>query len=80
MADGEKKAYDLKELALKLKGHGLDVAEEGARGVVESLFDWLHESAPLSANPYDDMIDAAIVPKLKEFVLAQVDKIDGKVG
>jgi hypothetical protein len=73
------KAYDLKALGEKLKGRGLDLAEESVKILVEESFDWVAESAKLSATPYDDMA-AVILPKLKELALAAVDKIDGQVG
>lgn len=74
------KAYDLKDLAGRLKGRGLDVAEEAAKIVVEELVSWAEDSAKLSATPYDDLAAGALYPKLKELVLEQVDKIDGKQG
>ena len=73
------KAYDLKELALVLKSKGLDLAEDGAKHVVESVFEWVESSAKLSATPYDDM-GLVILPQLKKIALESVDKIDGEVG
>lgn len=73
------KAYDLKVLAEKLKGKGLDLAEEGAKIAVEGIFEWVEESAKISATPYDDM-GAIVLPQLKKFALEQVDKIDGEQG
>lgn len=72
------KAYDVKALAEKLKGRGLDVAEEAAKVIVEETFAWVEESAKLSATPYDDM-GLIILPKLKELALKEIDKIDGIV-
>lgn len=71
------KAYDVKVLAEKLKGRGLDVAEEAAKIIVEEALAWVEESAKLSATPYDDM-GLIVVPQLKKLALAQIDKIDGK--
>lgn len=72
------KAYDLKDLAARLKSRGLDVAEEGARVVIEELDAWLVESAAISENKFDDL--AAIgIPQLEKLALGLVDKIDGKV-
>ena len=71
------KAYDLKELAKKLKAKGLDVGEEMVVVLVEETFDWAAESAVLSKNPYDDIL-AVVAPHLKTAALAQVDKIDGE--
>lgn len=73
------KAYDVADLMAKLKARGLDVAEEAAKVIIEESFNWLQESAPLSATPYDDMA-LIILPQLKAFALAQADKIDGVAG
>lgn len=73
------KAYDLVDLVSRLKGRGLDVAEEAGKVVVEEVFAWVSESAKVSATPYDDMA-LIVLPQLKAFALTEVDKIDGKVG
>ena len=73
------KAYDLKVLGEKLKGKGLDVAEESLKIVVDELFVWLTESAVMSPNVYDDMM-ALVYPQAKKYILEQVDKIDGQEG
>lgn len=70
------KAYDVKVLADKLKGRGLDVAEEAAKVIIEETLNWVEESAKLSATPYDDM-GLIVLPKLKEIALKEADKIDG---
>jgi hypothetical protein len=73
------KAYDIKALADKLKGRGLDMAEEGAKIVIEELCGWVEESAKVSPTPYDDMA-LVILPKLKELALSAADRIDGAQG
>jgi hypothetical protein len=73
------KAYDFSALALKLKEKGLDVAEDAVKLVVSESFDWISESAKLSATPWDDMA-LIIMPKIKELALVEADKIDGKLG
>jgi len=73
------KAYDFSALALKLKEKGLDVAEDAVKLVVSESFDWIAESAKLSATPWDDMA-LIIMPKIKELALVEADKIDGKLG
>lgn len=73
------KAYDLKELVKILKDKGVDVAEEAALQVYESVKAWIVESAQLSTNPYDDLM-VPFVSTLDKAVLPQIDKIDGKVG
>jgi hypothetical protein len=72
------KAYDLKDLTEKLKGRGLDLAEEAAKIALEEVLEWVIESATLSETPLDDVV-ALIAPKLKEFALEYIDKIDGEV-
>ena len=73
------KAYDPKDLVAKLKERGLDVAEEAAKVVIESVFDWLDESADASPTPYDNLLKA-LYPTIKAEALKAVDKIDGEVG
>jgi len=70
--------YDLKELTVELKSKGLDVAEDMAKVLVESMFIWLEKSAIASPNKYDDLLLAAL-PLVKGQIMAQVDKIDGKI-
>jgi len=71
------KAYDAKELVNVLKSKGLDVAEDAANILLESVFEWLEESIKLSSTPYDDMA-LLLLPKIKEGAAKQIDKIDGK--
>lgn len=73
------KAYDLKDLALRLKGRGLDIAEEASKVIIVEVLGWVEDSAKLSATPYDDM-GLIVVPKIKELALQYADKIDGQVG
>lgn len=73
------KAYDLKVLQDKLKAKGLDLAEEALKMAIIELLDWVAESAPLSATPYDDMA-LIVLPQIKKMALEQADKIDGEVG
>lgn len=73
------KAYDIKELGNKLKGKGLDIAEESLLIVWEETIDWIKESAAKSETPYDDMA-MVIVPQLDKLVREQIDKIDGEEG
>ena len=76
------KAYDLKDLALKLKDRGLpivlDAAESTAMNVYLALKDWLKESAPLSGNTWDDML-APHYDKIDALLKPQIDKINKKV-
>jgi hypothetical protein len=73
------KPYDLKDLAAKLKGRGLDIAEEGVKIMIEETFAWGEESAKLSKNPFDDMA-LLVLPQIKSKALEFADKIDGEKG
>jgi hypothetical protein len=75
----EKKAYDIANLAIKLKDQGLELAEESAELILKATFEWLEESAKLSATPYDDMA-MIVIPQVKNFISKAVDKIDGQQG
>lgn len=69
------KAYELSGLVDKLKGQGLEMAEEGAKAIVVAVLDWVEESAKLSQNPYDDVALLAL-PKIKEYALKKADEIN----
>jgi len=73
------KPFDLKALVEKMKGHGLELGEDAAKLVVESTLDWVAESVVLTPNKADDFA-LVIIPAVKPFVMAQLDKIDGKEG
>lgn len=72
-------AYNFNELVEKLKARGLDLAEDGAKGVVGDVFDWLEGSVKNSPTPYDDIM-LGILPVIKAQVLKSVDAIDGQIG
>lgn len=73
----EVKAYDLKVLVAKLKEDGLDVAEEAARLIVEKSLEWVKESADKSDSIVDDIL-VKFIPTLKDYIMDEVDKIDGE--
>lgn len=73
------KAYDVSDLVVRLKGKGLDIAEEGAKLATVEVFAWLEDSAKLSATPYDNL-GLVILPLIKDLALQAADKIDGQVG
>ena len=72
------KAYDPKVLIEKLKGKGLNLAEEAATIVVEETLNWVSESAIISENKMDDIL-AVIIPVIKPHIMRLIDKIDGEV-
>lgn len=71
------KAYDLKGLLSELKGNGLEIAEESAKVVITSVFNWLEKSAVLSENKYDDLA-VILYPQLKAYALEQAEKINAQ--
>ncbi len=73
------KAYDVKDLAQKLKKEGLNVAEDEAKAVVKVVSAWVQESAKLSATPFDD-IALVVLPQVEKLAMAKLDLIDGEVG
>lgn len=73
------KAYDIKELGARLKDKGLDLLEDQLTLLVKETLDWISESAVISKTPYDDMA-VVVIPPVKQFILNQVDKIDGEKG
>lgn len=73
------KAYDVQDLVARFKARGLDVAEDGAKAMVEELFSWFEVSVKLSSTPFDD-VALAVVPHLKKAALEAIDRVDGKVG
>lgn len=75
----EKSPYDVTDLVERFKARGLDVAEDAAKGVVEDVCNWFEKAAKASSTPFDD-VALVVLPQLKAAVLAEVDKIDGKVG
>lgn len=72
-------AYDLKDLVERLKPHGLELAEDSAKVLVEQVLAWVKDSALASENKFDDLT-LAVLPVIEEYVLKQVDKIDGAEG
>lgn len=73
------KAYDIKVLGERLKAKGLDVAEDVLRDALKEVIGWIKESAVLSVNPYDNMLEA-VFPLIEPILLEQIDKIDGQEG
>jgi CO dehydrogenase/acetyl-CoA synthase beta subunit len=71
------KAYDLKDLAEKLKAKGLPVLEDTAEKVYEAVKEWAQESAVVSENKVDDMVMPLAFPMLDKVVVPALNKIDG---
>jgi len=78
--ENEMNAYDPKELVIKLKSKGLDVAEEAAKELLEGVVEWAKDSASLGKNGIVDAIVLVAVPQLEKIALEAIDKIDGEVG
>lgn len=75
----EKKPYDVKDLAKRLRKRGINVAEEAAEALYEELKGWFKESAALSPTPVDDIV-ATFLPQLDKIVEPALDKIDGETS
>jgi len=75
------KAYDLKDLGVKLEKAGVPLlknsAEETAKVVYAEMKSWMKESAVLSTTKIDDLV-VPFVDQLDGIVLPLVDKIDGE--
>lgn len=70
---------DTKALVEKLKGEGLPLAEDVAQKLVMVVLDWVSEEVVKSENKYDDLA-LAVIPAVKDLLMAQLDKIDGQEG
>lgn len=77
------KAYDLKDLGLKLKDAGLPIALEALESSAAKTYlafkAWGKESAALSENKIDDVV-SPFYDQLDSLILPLIDKIDGQVG
>lgn len=73
-------AFELKALEEKLKAKGLPVLEDTVEAVALAVFEWTEESLAIHENALVKAIGIPAVGILKPLALAQVDKIDGKVG
>ncbi len=71
------KAYDPKGLMDELKAKGMDLAEDAAMVIYDSVDAWLMKSAAMSENKVDDLL-LAILPVARTYVKEQIDKIDGE--
>ena len=72
-------AYEASKLVAKLKKNGLDVAEEAAKVVVDSVVEFLVEGAAESENKVDDFV-VPLLLAAKPLVDREIDKINGREG
>ena len=68
-----------KQLIVKLKAKGLDVAEDFAHILTEAVFETAEDVIKATPNKVDDMF-LPVLGIVKPQVLKLVDKIDGKEG
>ena len=73
------KAYDIKDLGMKLKEAGMPEVEMMAEKTYGAVKMWLKESAVLSSNKIDDVV-MPFIDQLDGIVMPQLNKIDGKEG
>lgn len=71
------KPFDLKNLVDRLKSQGLDVAEDAAKIVAKETLAWVKESVLATTNPFDDLA-LGVLPVVSDFIMSEIDKIDGK--
>ena len=69
--------YDVKKLGERLKSKGLDLGEEAVVIAITEIMDWAIAEALASETPIDDVV-AVVLPAVKPYIMAQVDKIDGQ--
>lgn len=72
-------SYNKTVLLEKLKGRGLDLAEESLGIINEELFNWLRESAEESKTPLDNLL-IPVYNIAEEKIAKAIDKLDGEVG
>lgn len=72
-------SFKLSVLLERLKGRGLDLAEEAGKIVVEETLGWAEDSAKEVGGIVAGVAMVAI-PQIKTLALAAVDKIDGQIG
>jgi len=73
------KSFDLKNLTERLKAKGLDIAEDAAMLLINETFAWTEESLAMHPNPYVKFA-LPVVQTIKPLIVAEADKIDGKIG
>lgn len=71
------KAFDLKDLAVKMKAAGLPEAEMMAEKMYDTFKLWMKESVEKTPSPYDDLV-LALFASLDKIVLPALEKIDGQ--
>ena len=67
---------DFKALVEILKEQGLEVAEDAAEVLAESVLKWLEGEVVKSENKYDDLL-LAVLPVIRPMIFKAIDKIDG---
>lgn len=73
------KPFETKALAERLKAKGLDIAEEFVVVLVDETLGWVSDSVTMSESKVDDLA-LAVIPAVKPYIMAQIDRIDGQVG
>lgn len=72
------KAWELKNLADRLKAKGLEAAEKVLKVVAGETLDWASESCLLSDKTYVKFA-APLFAGIKPIVISQIDRLDGKI-
>lgn len=74
------KAYDPKDLMEKMRKHGGPDSEKLAKANFLAICEWLEESAVLSENKVDDVVNPIAIKTLRPLVLKALDAIDGQAS
>lgn len=76
------KRFEEKGLVLARRGKdaALELVEDGARDAVSVLVGWITDSVKATPTILDNAIILPMLPQIEAAALAEIDKIDGKVG
>jgi len=73
------KPFDIDDLIKRCKLAGLDLSEDLAKAMATQTISWVKESCQIHSNVmlrlFAPMLDAVRAP-----IMAELDKIDGKIG
>ena len=76
---GMSKPFDIADLQKRCKDAGIDLAEDLAKALAQQTISWVKDSCAIHPNMmlrlFAPMLDAVRAP-----IMAELDKIDGRVG
>lgn len=74
------KAFDLKDLEMRLKAKGMVAVEGLAEIIAGEVMDWAKESCIIHPNMLVKSLGSSAVEILKPLAMGAIDKIDGQAG